>query len=131
MNRREIRENIFKLLYSCNFHEESSFDEQLEIFQNENDIPNKVMEEINGKVKSIIENTNEIDDKISKASINWSLDRMAVVDKSLLRLIIFEVLYDEIPVAVALNEGIELAKKYGGDSSPKFINGVAGKVINE
>ncbi len=130
MNRRELRENIFKLLYICNFHEESSFSEQIDIFQSENEIPDISMDEIKNKVKSIIDKTPEIDEKISKASINWSLDRMAVVDKSLLRLIIFEVLFDNLPKAVSINEGVELAKKYGGDNSPKFINGVAGKVIN-
>ncbi len=131
MNRRQIRENIFKLLYSSSFHEEGSFEEHVEIFAKENEVSESDMDDISAKVKLVQDKYAEIDEMIAKASKNWSIDRISLVDKTLLRLIIFESLYDEnIPVGVAMNEGIELAKIYGSNKSPKFINGVAGKVIN-
>ncbi len=131
MNRRDLRENVFKLIFVEHFHEESSFSEQIEIFSKENEISDEDKELIENRVSSVFEKIPEIDDMIQKASKNWTIDRMALVDKSLLRLVIFEAIFDEkIPVGVALNEGIELAKKYGSKKSAKFINGVAGKVIN-
>lgn len=131
MNRRQIRENIFKLLYSSSFHQENSFDEHVEIFAEENEVSESDMLDIRAKVRLVQDKYEEIDAMIDKASTNWSINRISLVDKTLLRLIIFEALYDDaIPVGVAMNEGIELAKIYGSDKSPKFINGVAGKVIN-
>ncbi len=131
MNRRQLRENTFKLIYNSCFHVEESFDEQVELFAKENELSQGELADIVDKVNAVQAKYEDLDEKIAKASKNWSIDRISLVDKSLLRLIIFEALYDEgVPVGVAINEGIELAKKYGSDKSPKFINGVAGKVIN-
>ncbi len=118
-------------MYSSNFHQGDISEEQAEIFASQNDIDAEDMAVIVERFELINEKVAEIDDMISKASTNWTIDRISLVDKTLLRIIIFEALYDEaVPVPVALNEGIELAKVYGTDKSPKFINGVAGKVIN-
>lgn len=69
---------------------------------------------------------------ISKYSKDWPIDRLSLVDKSILMLAIYELLYEkEVPSAVAINEAIELSKKYGGSDSSKFINGILGAVANE
>lgn len=72
----------------------------------------------------------EIDDWLDEASENWRLDRMPAVDRSLLRLATFEMLYvDEVPLSVSINEAVELAKEFGGaDESPRFVNGVLGRI---
>ncbi len=71
----------------------------------------------------------EIDASIEQTSENWALDRMPVVDRNIIRVAVYEVAHrDEIPVGVAINEAVEVAKIYGGDESPKFVNGVLGRI---
>ena len=73
---------------------------------------------------------NEIDKKIASLAQGWSIDRMATVDRNLLRLATYEVLYClDIPGKVTLNEAVELAKRYGGSDSAKFINGILDKML--
>ncbi len=70
-----------------------------------------------------------LDEKIDSASENWALDRMPLVDKSLLRLAAFEMIYiDEVPVSVSINEAVNLAKDFGGEDSPRFVNGILGRI---
>ncbi len=76
-------------------------------------------------VNGVVEHKKEIDDLIKKYSEHWVLDRMALVDKNILRVAIFELIYcDDLPYKVSINEAIELAKRYGADDSPAFINGI-------
>lgn len=72
----------------------------------------------------------EIDERLSSTSENWTLDRMPVVDRAILRLAVYEMIYvDEVPVSVTINEAVELAKAYGGeDDSSRFVNGVLGRI---
>lgn len=72
----------------------------------------------------------EIDERLSSTSENWALDRMPVVDRAILRLAVYEMIYvDEVPVSVTINEAVELAKAYGGeDDSSRFVNGVLGRI---
>ena len=81
-------------------------------------------------IDGIEEHIDEIDDCIDDASENWALDRMPIVDRSLLRLAVCEMLYvDSVPLSVSINEAVELAKAYGGeDESPRFVNGVLGRI---
>ena len=73
-----------------------------------------------------------IDELIDSASDNWTLDRMPVVDRSLLRLTIYEMRYvDDVPVSVSINEAVNLAKEFGGDDSPRFINGILGRIATQ
>ena len=73
-----------------------------------------------------------IDTLISSASENWSLDRMPVVDRSLLRMATYEMRFvDEVPVSVSINEAVNLAKEFGGDDSPRFINGILGRIATQ
>lgn len=75
------------------------------------------------------ENKDAIDVDIACASENWALDRMPVVDRSLLRMAAFEMRYvDEVPVSVTINEAVNLAKEFGGDDSPRFVNGILGRI---
>lgn len=71
----------------------------------------------------------EIDSYLDKASENWALDRMPMVDRSLLRLATYEMKYvDDVPVSVAINEAVNLAKEFGGEDSPRFVNGILGRI---
>ncbi len=84
-----------------------------------------------GLLSGITEKKAELDKRISNASNNWSLDRMPSVDRSILRLATYETLFmDEIPVSVAINEAVNLAKKFGGDDSPRFVNGILGRIAH-
>lgn len=85
-------------------------------------------------VKGIIEHMAEIDEIIIKAAPEWPLAQIAVIDRNALRIGLYELLYadlNEVPPKVAINEAIEIAKNYGGNSSPRFINGVLGAVYRE
>ena len=78
------------------------------------------------------ENLEAIDELIESASDNWTLDRMPVVDRSLLRLTTYEMRYvDDVPVSVSINEAVHLAKEFGGDDSPRFINGILGRIATQ
>lgn len=80
-------------------------------------------------VKGVCRELERLDQLISEKAINWRIDRLAVVDKNILRIAIYEILFlDEIPKAVSINEAVELAKSYGSDKSYSFINGILGKV---
>ena len=83
----------------------------------------------NGIVDGIAEHAAEIDEVIASASKGWSIDRMPKVDISVLRVAVYELLFDKkAPQRVVINEAVRIAGKYGGDDSPRFINGVLGKV---
>ena len=80
-------------------------------------------------VSGVVQNKVKIDEMIRGFAPAWPLEQIAVVDRNILRLAIFEVLLDnKVPVKVAINEAVELAKAFGGDSSPRFVNGVLGSV---
>ena len=77
------------------------------------------------------ENKPEIDTIIKKYSIDWDIDRITIIDKSLLRLAFYELVYVKAPARIVVNEMVELAKKFCEDDSPKFLNGIVGKFIEE
>jgi len=119
MTRREIRETIFKLMYMNGFFEESDFEKQAELYldseENRYTPPDK--EYIQSKLSEIIEKIPEEDELIDKASEGWKVSRINRVDLCILRLAVYEMLYDDdIPYRVAINEAIELAKTFGGDN---------------
>jgi transcription antitermination protein NusB len=82
-------------------------------------------------VRGVAKNRRAVDDTIERTSTNWRLDRMARVDRNVLRLAVYELLRTDVPVKVVINEAIELGKKYGTESSGAFINGVLDKVAND
>lgn len=130
MNRTEAREQAFKFLYSMEIQKENN-EEQIDLYFEANDITNEQMKEY---IKDIWSGINkykvEIEEKISNnLKTDWKLERLSKVNTSLLRLAIYEMLYKQIPFKVAINEVIELAKKYGEDNSPSFINGILASIV--
>ncbi len=82
-------------------------------------------------VSTVIENRERVDGLIARFAPAWPLDQIAIVDRNILRLGIVEIIFDLVPVKVAINEAVELAKSYGGESSSKFVNGVLGSLYTE
>ncbi|MCM3027727.1 transcription antitermination factor NusB [Bacillus safensis] len=83
-------------------------------------------------VFGVLEQKDKLDDMISRHLVNWKLDRIANVDRAILRLSVYEMVYQEdIPVSVSMNEAIELAKLFGDDKAPKFVNGVLSNIKND
>lgn len=130
MTRRETREHIFLMLFRKDFHELNELNEQLELYISELEKP--TMEEysyLTSRFHAVLDKLNEIDTILSEASSGWKLNRMGKVDLTILRLAVYELRFDEdIPDKVAINEAVELAKKFGGDDSPSFVNGVLAKL---
>ena len=130
MTRRELRENTFRMLFHKEFHEVAEMEEQYTLFR-EVMVPmdEADSEYVHSKVFAIMEVIDELDCDINNSSVDWPIERMSKVDLTILRLAYYEMKHDDdIPVKVAINEAVELAKKYGGDDSPSFINGILGKL---
>ena len=132
MTRTIIREHIFKILFRAEFYEQSDFEEQVRLYLEENkDISEKDSEYIYSKVNAVFNMVSQIDEAIDNVSEGWPTTRIGKAELSILRLALYEIKYDdEIPVNVAINEAVELAKKYGADSAPSFVNGILAKLIN-
>lgn len=140
MNRSECRETIFKLLFVRHFSEEEEMQDQVERYlaslkEGREDAPyGETIREsdelyIEEKLKAVTEVTPELDALLEEVSEGWKVSRMNKVDLSILRLATYEILYDrDIPTGVAINEAVELAKNFGGDESPSFVNGILGKI---
>ena len=134
MTRHEIRVNVFKLVFRYSFHNAEQMKEQIADYEEDliSDnllVDEAVLSEIQKKAEAVCEKIPELDMAIEEASEGWKLNRMNKVDLSILRLALYEMRYDEnIPLAVAIDEAVELAKEFGGDSSPKFVNGVLAKM---
>lgn len=128
MTRRQIREQIFSILFRKDFHGEEEFEEQMTLVMEESTGEEKDLEYIREKALDIQRKSDEIDGMINDRTKGWKTNRMGKVDVTLLRLAVYEIIFEEaIPTGVAINEAVELAKKYGTDDSPAFINGVLSK----
>lgn len=131
MSRRSARKNAFYLLFQMDFSIESEFWKVKEVFFNETEdiIVEEDKEFILKEVEGVKEHISEIDEMIAVVAKGWTIDRMSKVDLAILRLAVYEMKYsDETPVSVAVNEAIELAKKFSSDQAPAFINGILGKL---
>ncbi len=127
-NRRLARENAVKMLYQIEMSGYKPEDCINVYWDAEREDKEEVKSYSNYIVRGVIANIDEIDDKIEKLSKSWALDRMHKVDKAILRLAAYELLYSkDVPYKVAINEAIELAKKFGTDDSKAFINGILDK----
>lgn len=132
MTRHEMRECIFCLLFQNEFYGLEEFAEQMETFLAEKDLSEKDETEIREKIDKLVEKLPVIDEKIAGNAKGWKLDRIAKAELAILRLAIYEAQYDEeVPVGVAINEAVELAKAYGEDHGAAFVNGILGKIVNE
>jgi len=131
MSRREIREQIFKLLFRAEFYEEGELSEQLQLFFEELDKKeNKDTIYIQDKFEQILAHLTEIDAMVNEVAQGWKTSRMGKVDLTLIRLAVYEIKFEEdIPAGVAINEAVELAKSYGTDDSASFVNGILAKLV--
>lgn len=129
MSRREIREQIFKILFRIEFNQIEDMPEQLRLFfEQEEAMEEKDQKEIREKYEKIADKLETIDGMLTEKADKWSVNRMGKVELTLLRLAVYEMEFDDnVPVSVAINEAVELAKKFGQDESPAFINGVLAK----
>lgn len=131
MSRRELREQIFKILFRAEFYGEDELAEQLELFLEDMDQHReKDEEDIKTKFQNIMNHRTEIDGMINEVAQGWKTSRMGKVDLALIRLAVYELKFEEgIPTGVAINEAVELAKSYGTDDSPSFVNGILAKLV--
>ncbi len=132
MKRRKAREYALQLLFRVDFTDKEIDKNDLEEFwadKNESEDVRKFTEEI---VSGTLNKIKEIDMLIEKFAENWALNRMAVVDRNILRFATYEIFYrDDIPSAVTINEALEIAKKYSSSESVPFLNGVLDRLARE
>ena len=133
MERSQIREQAFKLIYSIEIQKTEELKEAIDLFIEANDITSpKAINYIEDAVLGIDKNIKEIDQKIEQnLKQEWKIERISKIDLTILRLAIYEIIYKEVPFKVAINEAVELAKKYGEDASKKFVNGILASVVKE
>jgi len=129
--RRSSRELALKFLYQFELNK-GDLNEQIKLFLERNSSQEGVENFMKELVVSLIDKMEEVDGVIQKFSDHWVLDRMTVIDRNILRIGTCELLFNfPTPPKVVINEAIEIAKKYGNEDSPEFINGILDKVYNE
>jgi len=129
MKRRRAREYALQLLFQIDITGDRLSDELLDDFWEGNKEDNDVREFADSIVRGTIEHLDTIDPLIRDATEHWQLERMAVIDRNILRSATYELLYrPDIPPSVAINEAIELAKKYSTEDSSRFINGILDRI---
>jgi len=133
MNRTTMRENAFKLIYSLEIQQSDNLEEQIELFIESNEIKDK---EAKKYIEEVILGIKEKESDILKAieqnlKSDWKISRISKMDLAILKLAIYEIKYNEIPYKVAINEAVELAKKYGEDKSKNFVNGILASIVKE
>ena len=135
MNRSKIRELAFELLYSLEIQkvEKESIEEQIKIFLETNEITDKKAEEyFTDVVYGIQTNSEKIQETISSnLASNWKIERISKISLVLLKLSTYELIFKKIPYKVVINEVVELAKLYGDENAPSFINGVLGNIVKQ
>ncbi len=133
MKRSAIRELAFQLIYSLEIQKTENLEEQTELYLECEEIEDdEAKEYIKDAVFGIKEHTSEIEGLIEKnLKADWKIDRISKIDLSLLKLAIYEIKYKQIPYKVAINECLELSKKYGEESSKNFVNGILASVVKE
>ena len=132
MTRSEMREHVFKLIFRVPFHDKNELREQIDYyFDDLTDVNEKDYEYIKNKALLVCELSDELDEKINSVSEGWPVDRSGKAELAIMRLAVYEMLYDDdIPVNVAINEAVELAKSYGSDdNAASFVNGVLAKLV--
>lgn len=132
MNRSSAREQAFKLLYSIEIQQDDN-DEQTKLYIENNEIKDeKTQEYIIDIIDGVKENKENIEKFISdNLKSNWKFDRISKVNIAILKIATYEIIYKKVPYKVAINEAIELSKKYGEENSPAFINGVLASIVKK
>ena len=147
MTRRELREHCFKMLFCADFYQAEEKEEQLKQYflapEEEAATPEGVDEILHRvelketeeetlfqRAESIMSKIPELDEKINQVAEGWKTNRMGKVELAILRLAVYEMKYDDqIPEKVAINEAVEVAKKFGGSDAPAFVNGILAKLV--
>jgi N utilization substance protein B len=141
MTRRELREHVFRILFAYDFYTKNPEEakEQIQLYfthegGDEMDYPPEELteeeaEEVTRRVCQIAEKIPQIDERSNRAATGWNTQRMSRADLAILRLAVYEMLWDDnIPTGVAINEAVLLARKFGGDDSSSFVNGILAKM---
>lgn len=133
MGRREQRESIFQLLFMTEFNDGEAMNEQQTMYlEGIEELKEKDRKYIQEKFQKINENIPVLDERLNETSKGWKTTRMNKVDLTILRLAFYEILFDEdVPQGVAINEAVELAKKFGGNESSSFVNGVLARLVKQ
>ena len=133
MNRSLIRENAFKLIYSLEIQKTENLEEQIDLFFESNDIKDEEAKKyIKNVILGIYKNKERILANIEKnLKEDWKLSRISKMDLSILELAIYEIEFSDVPYKVAINEAVELSKKYGEDKSKNFVNGILASVVKD
>ncbi|MCI7791262.1 MAG: transcription antitermination factor NusB [Lachnospiraceae bacterium] len=132
MSRRELREQIFKFIFRVEFNSKEEMAEQEKFFFEDDELVIKEEDAayISTKSNKILEKLEEIDEMINQQAKGWTTERMSKVDLTIIRLAVYEIKFDEdVPTGVAINEAVELAKKFGQEESSGFVNGVLAKFV--
>ncbi len=129
--RRTAREQALKFLYQTEFNS-GELEKDMESFWEGLSSGDEVREFMDGLVKLVQEHREEIDRFIEQSSKNWTLDRMPHIDRNIIRIAVGELMYrSEVPPKVAINEALEIAKKFGSQDSTDFVNGILDRVKKE
>jgi len=128
--RRRAREIVLQLLYEDDINPGRSAERTQAFLRSRMQGRKGLIEFAAVLLRGTLENRDAIDVRISKLAANWSLSRMAVTDRNVLRLGGYEILYGDTPARVAVNEAVVLAKRYGNKDSPRFVNGILDKLMN-
>ncbi|MBR3824628.1 MAG: transcription antitermination factor NusB [Lachnospiraceae bacterium] len=134
MGRHEQREQLFKLLFRVEFNTPNEMPEQVKLFFQDDEVEytEKVMEAIESRFASIQEKLPQIDAMLNEKVEGWNVERMGKVELTVLRIAVYEMLYDDdVPETVAINEAIEISKKYGQAASGGFVNAVLAKFVKK
>lgn len=127
--RTRARECALKILYGIDITGDS-VQESIDNFWQSQEIEDPGVQEFTGVlVKGALENLDRIDKEIAKSAANWQLKRMAVIDRNILRIATYELLFiEDIPPKVSINEAVDLAKRFGDVDSGRFVNGILDKI---
>ena len=125
MGRKKARENAFKCIFQLGFENEYNLDRMIESLEEDQTFNEDEKEYMSEALNGVRSNLDKIDEMILNNLKGWTIDRIAKIDLAILRLAIYEIKYDEnVPYKVSINEAVEIAKLYGDEKSPNFVNGL-------
>ena len=129
MTRSKLREELFKLLFRVEFNEIDEMSEQEQFFfEEEKELTDDEKAELKAKCDNILNNLESIDASLNEKITGWNTERVGKIELTILRIAVYEIQSDEkVPTGVAINEAVELSKKFGQDNSSSFVNGVLAK----
>lgn len=128
MTRRQLREAVFKLVFQIEFHDVEELPEQLRISLEEEEDLGRDAQYVEEKCRDLMTRVKEIDECINSNVTGWKTSRMSKVDLTIIRLAVYEMKYEDLPRGIAINEAVEIAKKYSGEQSASFVNGALAKI---